>query len=435
MSSNLFDIRHHVLPCQHIREYSRATRHAQEDTLYLDIKQYQPLDNLAADDGSVTIIGAGGTGFPKEMYEPLWDDILSHSKKSNGFKIRSIWMADMSNQGASGVLNEDTQGDDPSWFDHSRDLLHMVNTFRDQIVRPIVGIGHSIGGTALVNVSLLHARLLSALVLFDPIIQPSAHQGVFLAYFSNEREDSWPNRATAEEFFRKSNFHRSWDRRVLEKWLRFGLRDQTTQAYLEDGKQIEGEVNIALTTPKHQESWTYIRPYFSPLVTNLSEALLRENRQRYPDADPSTLRTHPFYRAETDLTLDKLPLLRPRVLYVFPQKSPMSTPALHGTKMETTGIGKGGSGGVKAGKVKSVDFERGSHLITFEKPDPCAEIVVGWMLEWFREWKQEERTEMEEGARGKSEIEGNRLVISKEWRDRTKAWMADFLKSKAEAKL
>lgn len=65
MSSNLFSIKHHVLPCQHIREYPRATRHAQEDTLYLDIKQYQPLDNLSADDGSVTIIGAGGTGFPK----------------------------------------------------------------------------------------------------------------------------------------------------------------------------------------------------------------------------------------------------------------------------------------------------------------------------------------------------------------------------------
>ena len=65
MSSNLFSIHHHVLPCQHIREYPRATRHTQEQTLYMDVKQYQPLDNLAADDGSVTIIGAGGIGFPK----------------------------------------------------------------------------------------------------------------------------------------------------------------------------------------------------------------------------------------------------------------------------------------------------------------------------------------------------------------------------------
>ena len=123
------------------------------------------------------------------------------------------------------------------------------------------------------------------------------------------------------------------------------------------------------------------------------------------------------------------------MLYVFPQKSPLSTPTLHAVKMETTGIGKGGSGGVKAGKVKSVGFERGSHMITFEKPNQCAEIIVGWLIKWLREWRQDERIDVEEGSRGKSEIEGNRLVISKEWRDKTKTWMDDFLKSKSNTKL
>lgn len=32
------------------------------------------------------------------------------------------------------------------YWDYSRDLLHMVNTFRDKITRPVVGIGHSLGG-------------------------------------------------------------------------------------------------------------------------------------------------------------------------------------------------------------------------------------------------------------------------------------------------
>lgn len=30
-------------------------------------------------------------------------------------------------------------------MDHSRDLLHMINTFRDQMPQPIVGVGHSMG--------------------------------------------------------------------------------------------------------------------------------------------------------------------------------------------------------------------------------------------------------------------------------------------------
>jgi hypothetical protein len=32
-----------------------------------------------------------------------------------------------------------------NWYDHSRDLLHMVNHFRDEIPRPIVGVAHSMG--------------------------------------------------------------------------------------------------------------------------------------------------------------------------------------------------------------------------------------------------------------------------------------------------
>ena len=65
MSTNLFSIKSHVLPCQHIREYPRATRHRQEDVLYLDIKQYLPLNSLNPQAGDVTIIAAHGNGFPK----------------------------------------------------------------------------------------------------------------------------------------------------------------------------------------------------------------------------------------------------------------------------------------------------------------------------------------------------------------------------------
>jgi len=45
------------------------------------------------------------------MYEPLWEDLHARSKKS-GFKIRSIWIADVAHQGQSGVLNEALLGDD-----------------------------------------------------------------------------------------------------------------------------------------------------------------------------------------------------------------------------------------------------------------------------------------------------------------------------------
>jgi len=35
------------------------------------------------------------------------------------------------------------------WYDHPRDLMHLINLKRDEMPRPIVGIGHSMGGAQL----------------------------------------------------------------------------------------------------------------------------------------------------------------------------------------------------------------------------------------------------------------------------------------------
>lgn len=42
-----------------------------------------------------------------------------------------------------------TTGGTASWLDHSRDLLHLVNLKRDEMPRPIIGVGHSFGGAQL----------------------------------------------------------------------------------------------------------------------------------------------------------------------------------------------------------------------------------------------------------------------------------------------
>ena len=145
---NGFRVVEHKVPCQHVREYSQATANSQEDVLYLKVKQYIPLDNPTPKPGDVTIIAAHANAFPKELFEPLWEDLLSRAK-DQGWRIRSIWAADVAHQGESSVLNEELLGNEPSWFDHSRDLLHMINLKRDEMPRPIVGVGHSMGGAQL----------------------------------------------------------------------------------------------------------------------------------------------------------------------------------------------------------------------------------------------------------------------------------------------
>lgn len=44
---------------------------------------------------------------------------------------------------------ENTHSATASWFDHPRDLLHLVNVKRAEMPRPIIGVGHSMGGAHL----------------------------------------------------------------------------------------------------------------------------------------------------------------------------------------------------------------------------------------------------------------------------------------------
>lgn len=70
MQSSPFRVVEHVTPCQHIREYPRATADKQETTLLLSVKQYIPIDNPNPEPGDVTILGAHANGFPKVLTFP-----------------------------------------------------------------------------------------------------------------------------------------------------------------------------------------------------------------------------------------------------------------------------------------------------------------------------------------------------------------------------
>lgn len=65
MSTLNFRIKEHTVEGQYIREYRRALLESPEDTLYLSLKQYTPLDGSHRRPGAVTIIGAHANAFPK----------------------------------------------------------------------------------------------------------------------------------------------------------------------------------------------------------------------------------------------------------------------------------------------------------------------------------------------------------------------------------
>lgn len=154
-----FTIREHVVPAQYIREYERGVADESED-YYIHVKQYRPVYNggRKPQKNDATIIAAAGIGMIKESYEPFFEELALQCKERNVF-IRGFWIADVGCVGKSALINAANLGSEQNWFDHSRDLLCMINHFRKEMPRPLVGLGHSMGGCQIGYLSTLHPHL------------------------------------------------------------------------------------------------------------------------------------------------------------------------------------------------------------------------------------------------------------------------------------
>ncbi|RAH74722.1 alpha/beta hydrolase [Aspergillus aculeatinus CBS 121060] len=408
MTSSPFIITEHIVGCQHVREYPHATRHG-DDALQLVVKRYTPKSNPDPQPGDVTIIGAHASGMPKELYEPLWEETLA-KLEHQGVRIRSIWVADTASQAASGLLNRQILGNDPSWFDHSRDLLHLINTFKAEMPRPIIGVGHSLGAGQLMLLSLMHPRLLTSLILIDPVLAPDVltGKGAAFARASLSAPDKWATRAAATTFLRKQ--YRKWDPRAFDRLLQYGLVDTPS--------------GVSLTTSRHQEVIQYLRANFSgrkPLdPANESEA---HDAVFHADVIGPAHAIAPFYRYEPILAFKLLKHVRPSVLYVFGESSPISTPEMRAEKVERTGRGIGGSGGRLRGRVREVVVPVAGHQVPFEDVGGVAVAMAEWLGMEVRRWKLDEQRIQRDWEERSVEA---RVTLSGEWESHLK----DSLKRK-----
>ncbi|KAL3440121.1 Alpha/beta hydrolase family-domain-containing protein [Aspergillus insuetus] len=406
-----FRVISHTIRAHSIRERPGAVKHGHEQDLRLAVKQYIPYDNPKPGKEDVTLIGAHANGFPKELYEPLWDDIYTSLLRTHNRRIRAIWIADVVQQGQSGVLNEAILGDDPSWFDHGRDLLVLLNQFQDQIPAPIIGIGHSMGGMQLAHLSLMHPSLFQGLILADPVIQREDPSRPY-ALPSTYRRDLWPSREEARRKFQSSAFYRTWDLRVLDKWVEYGLRDLPTRLHpnssSSDTAAAAGRKHpaVTLTTPKAQEVFTFLRSAYVDERSGLPRGVPQEE-MHHDDIDDN----FPFYRPEPPQIFRRLPELKPPVLYLFGQSSDLSSPEARREKLEATGTGVGGSGGISRGCVQEVVLPCG-HLVPMERVQESAQASADFINSTLASW--ETRTRQFQQAWGRVPHD-ERVSIDKQW--------------------
>ncbi|KAL2851847.1 hypothetical protein BJX68DRAFT_266091 [Aspergillus pseudodeflectus] len=430
-----FQIIEHTIPCPSIREYHRAVRpNTPPSALRLAVKQYIPLrEDPTPGPDDVTIIAGHANGIPKECYEPLFEELLSSSFTK--FNIKAIWFADCAHQGASGVLNERVLGDDPSWFDHSRDLLLMVNHFREQIQPPIVGIAHSFSCAQFIHLSISHPRLFQTLILLEPTVQsepPEQPGGRNPALWASTRRDRWASRRDAEVYIRGHPFWRRWDARCVDRYVRFGLRAVDTGGLDGDG---DGAGAVTLRTNKAQEAWTFLR--FNGAVPSPCPSCGQVGTDSgTTDADQHIDPKADFHASAPWLVLafELLPYIRPTVLYIFGSKSQTNVPARRAEKLQRTGVGHGGSGGVAAGPnvVRAEVLEGASHMVPLERVAETAGVVAGWVGEQVEGFRAERGfwDGFDGEAKSRESGQGGVLGLSEKWIKDVKEPLGSVAKAK-----
>lgn len=179
-----------------------------------------------------------GLGFSKECYIPIIDELL----RTKPNEIEEIWMLDTLGHGMSAVVNR--QLDDPSPLEFSdrcidgndlaRDILQFICCFMPSTptttpVEPsrtldfhlprlprkkLVGIGHSFGGSALMQASYHFPDLFDSVSLLESILSTfeSADRihAVPLARYTLLKKDRWESREEARQEADSDKHMRLW---------------------------------------------------------------------------------------------------------------------------------------------------------------------------------------------------------------------------------
>lgn len=312
MGSSYSTVTEHTFEGQHIREHPEALVRSQEDALQAHVKEYVPTGAAPDSLGDVTTVGFHANGIHKETYQPFWEDLVQ-ALRQTGVGVRSIWVADQASSGTSGVLNEQKLGNDAHWFDHSRDVLQMINVFRHRMMRPLVAVGHSAGGDQAIAVSHYHPRLFAAAVLVESSNTPSwaPHIGAMaksIAY----RPDTSDSMEAERAYMSKNPFFRGWDSRALHRYAETGFRSGPTVAH-------PHEKAVTNLTTKDVEMRGILRP--NPYFIAISGKPTVEERKVVTDMNSDSELKTLAYQLSTGQAFRMLAELRPPVFFLLGKKS------------------------------------------------------------------------------------------------------------------
>ena len=159
--------------------------------------------------GGPTILFVHATGFCKEVWDPVIEDA-----DALGLACEAVRVDQRSHGQSTGTGVDD-------WWDLGRDVLAVVGG-----TAPVVGVGHSSGGAALVLAESLRSGTFASLVLIEPIIPGPPFDRVEhhpLAVLAEKRRRRFESAAAAADAYRGRGPFADWDERALQAYVRGGF--------------------------------------------------------------------------------------------------------------------------------------------------------------------------------------------------------------------
>ncbi|KAF8606382.1 hypothetical protein BDV93DRAFT_553555 [Ceratobasidium sp. AG-I] len=245
----------HIQECRASIDSAAGSRGPSDDVLWTVINRYFPSNSRHSMGAKgITIFAVHAGGFHKEIWETTFKQIIAclESKGSGPVFIEEIWSMDLVNHGDSAIINEAYLQDACLWADNARDIANCLLNYLPETTsstqdipfilpplstalsktrkekgfssRTIVGLGHSVGASSMLRGAMHYPRLISSLVLVDPVVVPfdtPIDKRIYAHILgAAARQMYWP---TARADFLKSPFIQPWDSRVLEDYLTYGL--------------------------------------------------------------------------------------------------------------------------------------------------------------------------------------------------------------------
>lgn len=203
---------------------------------------------------------AHANGFPPEVYQEMVRPFLDNYHVV-ALPARPLW--------ESPPPPEDFAG----WQVMADDLIAGIEAYQ---LGPVVGIGHSMGGTASLIASTKRPDLFRALVLLDPVLFPPSIIDVFIQHPHLEfplvqgalrRRREWESREAAFERFYGRGLFQNWSETAVWAYVD-GLTRPSDSGGIELRYSPEWEARIYQTAPLSTNGWwDWLKAVNVPILT------------------------------------------------------------------------------------------------------------------------------------------------------------------------